>query len=198
MSTSETVEFPVGACPCGQGRIVRSITSQDNPWSGADIFHYIDCRQCAGIWRMEYGRFVDTRTEADYNTATQHERVCREKLHELIEALVNQYFADFGATTVKAEHAEMVRLGITSQNYRQYLKGKNEGFSPAQMCYALKNGEWLMGLALAASQDVDLQRRQAAYETATAATNDASKKIVRLPMPKYRPPGIGPRAGLGE
>jgi hypothetical protein len=130
MSTSETVEFPVGACPCGQGRIVRSVTSQDNPWSSADIFHYIDCRQCAGIWRMENERFLDTRTEADYNTATQHERLCREKLHELIEAHVNRYFADFGAETIKAEHAEMIRLGITSQNYRSTSKAKTKGARP--------------------------------------------------------------------
>ena len=147
---------------------------------------------------MEYGRFVDTRTEADYNKATQHERTCREKLHELIDALVNQYFADFGAKTIKAEHAEMVRLGITSQNYRQYLKGKNDGSSPAQMSHGLKNREWLMGLALTASQDAELQRRQAAHETAKAAIQAASKQIVRVPMPKYRPPGIGRRAGLGE
>jgi hypothetical protein len=59
------------------------------------------------------------------------------------------------------------------------------------MCYALKNREWLTGLALAASQDAELQRRHAAYENAKAATHAASKTIVRLPMPKHRPPGIG-------
>jgi hypothetical protein len=159
MSTSETIEFPVGA---------RRAARATCPWSGADIFHYIDCRECAGIWRIEYGAFVKTSTEADYNEATQRERVSREHLHDLVSSLVNKYFEEFAAKTGKAEHEEMVRLGITSINYRAFLKRKNEGNSPAQLTDALNNLDWLADLARAASMDEELNRRRAAREHADA------------------------------
>jgi hypothetical protein len=37
MSTSETTHSAIGNCPCGNGKIIESYTTQDNPWSSADI-----------------------------------------------------------------------------------------------------------------------------------------------------------------
>jgi hypothetical protein len=31
MSTSETDEYKVGICPCGQGAVMKTIVTQDNP-----------------------------------------------------------------------------------------------------------------------------------------------------------------------
>ncbi len=162
--------------------------SQDNPWSGADIFHYIDCGECAGAWRIEYGAFVKISTEADYNEAMQQERMCRERLHDLVSLLVNKYFQKFAAKTKKAEHDEMVRLGITNMDYRAFLKRKNEGNLPAQLTYALNNLDWLTDLARASSMDEEFNRWLAAREHAEAVTRDAYKKIVRRRLPKHSPP----------
>jgi hypothetical protein len=46
MSTSETDEYKIGKCPCGNGDIIKSVTTQDNPWSGADIYYRVDCDKC--------------------------------------------------------------------------------------------------------------------------------------------------------
>jgi hypothetical protein len=43
MSTSETVDFELGPCPSGGGNIIQSITTQDNPWSSAQVSYSIDC-----------------------------------------------------------------------------------------------------------------------------------------------------------
>jgi hypothetical protein len=102
--------------------------------------------------------------------------------------LINKYFYEFTAKTKKAEHAEMVRLGITCMSYREFLKRKNEGNSPAQMCYALHNRNWVAALARAVSLEEELHRLWVTYEDAEAATHDAYRKIVRRRMPKYPPP----------
>jgi hypothetical protein len=143
---------------------------------------------------MQYGSFVKISTETDYNKATQQERECRACLHDLVSALVNQYFEQFAAKTKKAEHAEMVRLGITSAGYRDFLKRKNEGNSPAQMCSGLNNRDWLTDLARASSVEAELNRLRLAYENAEAATRAACKKIVRRRIPEHRPPMIGDRS----
>jgi len=68
--------------------------------------------------------------------------------------------------------------------YREFLKRKNEGHSPAEMCYALRNLDWLTRLAQASSMDEELNRLRLAYEDAEARTGAAYKKIVRRQIPK--------------
>lgn len=139
---------------------------------------------------MEHSSFVKISTEADYNQAREQEKVCRERLHDLVNSLVNTYFATFAAKTKKAEHEEMVRLGITNSNYRAFLKRKNEGDSPAQLTHASNNPDWLAHLARASSMDEELNRRRAACSHAEAVTRGAYKKIVRRRIPKHPPPVI--------
>src|SRR5579859_4356481 len=121
MSTSETVDFELGPCPCGAGKLVKSITTQDNPWSSADISYSIACASCSQAWRIEGHGLVNVQSEAPYSAAYREERAKHAALNALCGPLVDSYFRVFAAKSKKAEHAEMARLGIYSGNCRNFL-----------------------------------------------------------------------------
>ncbi|RWI57170.1 MAG: hypothetical protein EOR16_16510 [Mesorhizobium sp.] len=120
MSTSETTEFPVANCPCGKGRILKYVTTQDNPWSSADVSYGVDCSQCAREWEItSHGTLTNRESERPYNEAYRAGREIATELHSLVDGLVDQYFEDFGAKTMTAELREMQRLGISKMNIAQ-------------------------------------------------------------------------------
>ena len=185
MSTSETVEFDLCPCPCGSGRIVKSITTQDNPWSTADVHQYINCARCSTEWRLEHNRLTLISSETDYRAAQRNEHFCREQLYALVVPLVDEYFRTFAAKTKKAEHEEMTRLGIFNGNYRDFLQRKRQQ-SGGQICNAFGNLEWLSGLAHAASLGKDFEQAHLAYQRAKAGTSAAANTIVRRRLPEQR------------
>jgi hypothetical protein len=147
MSTSETVDFNKGPCPCGNGALVKHVTTQDNPWSSADIAYTISCAACATTWRVDGNWLTLKSSEQAHDGAWAEELEASSVLDALIHQLVNGYFMTFSAPSKKAEHTEMVRLGITSQSYRQYLEHKRNGDTSASACFARNNESWLYGLA---------------------------------------------------
>ncbi len=156
MSTSETVTFAVGPCPCGAGRIAKHVTTQDNPWSGADICLTIECKVCASEWRLEHSHLVLGRSEIEYHAARKNEESAYKPLRSLVDSLINGYLTAFAAKSKKAELAEMTRLGVTNLPYAQYLKHRAEGKTPAQACHGLRNRPWLINLAGAPSLNNEL------------------------------------------
>lgn len=185
MSTSETVEIELGVCPCGGGNIIQSVTTQDNPWSTADIYQYINCTKCAAEWRLEHRRLVQISSETEYKLARNQELLCRDNLYRVVTPLADEYFKAFAAKTKKAEHEEMVRLGIFNGNYRDFLNRKRGG-SPGNICNALKNPDWVTALARAASMNGELDRLKLEYELAKVRTAVAAKTIVRRPLPELK------------
>lgn len=73
----------------------------------------------------------------------------------------------------------MIRLGISSLSYRQYLEHRATGKSPAAACYGLRNHTWLAGLAAEQTLEEKLSELIATYEKAEKETQNASTKIVR-------------------
>lgn len=179
MSTSETVTFTVEPCPCGAGTIAKHITTQDNPWSGADICFTIECKVCASEWRLEHGHIVLRNSETEYLVARKNEESAYKPLRSLVDSLVEGYLSKFVAKSIKAESTEMTRLGITSLSYAQYLKHRSEGKTPTQACYGLRNRSWLIELATVKSLDNKLEKLLSAHEAAQQATKNAAKKIMR-------------------
>lgn len=179
MSTSETVELELGPCPCGKGRIVKRVTTQDNPWSAADICMALECADCRRAWRLEGDGLVLRTSEADYLQAREAEQRIRQSLHNLVDQLVSEYFDRFAAPTRKAEHKEMMRLGITSMSYPMYLAHRRQGRRMAAACYGLRNTEWLRGLAVARSLESILDNLLNQESAAQEATATASASIVR-------------------
>jgi hypothetical protein len=55
MSTTDIGIVEEGPCPCGKGHIAKQVTTQDNPWSTADVCYSIECADCSGAWRLEHG-----------------------------------------------------------------------------------------------------------------------------------------------
>ncbi|SNC59467.1 hypothetical protein SAMN04487881_0062 [Marinobacter sp. es.048] len=145
MSTSETTEYKVGFCPCGAGEIIKSITTQDNPWSGADISLRINCSKCSSEWRVLYNSLILLSSEQEAIRAGQNLAEIKKQLIAVIEPLFDRYFA--GVKTKKAELAELHRLGISQDNYRAYLEARRKNSSIAQCCKPLSNTGWLRGIA---------------------------------------------------
>jgi len=182
MSTTDTIELPLCPCPCGQGQVIRRITTQDNPWSSADIEDFLKCPHCQPDWQLDGSNFTLRSSATPYREASVAEEKATRALTELVQILVNGYFDRFAAPTKKAQHDEMLRLSITSLNYRQYLSERRKGRSPAQCCWGLNNKAWLQSLAAAQSKETELERLIAASETTRAAASDAYKQIVRRPL----------------
>lgn len=84
MSTSETVEWTLGKCPCGLGEIVNEITTQDNPWSSADSNLFIRCERCASEWRIEHRHLVKKGSDSEYKAAWAHELACAQQVTGLL------------------------------------------------------------------------------------------------------------------
>lgn len=145
MSTSETTEHTVGLCPCGEGEIVKSITTQDNPWSSADISVRINCFKCSSEWRVLYNSLILRSSEQEATRAGQNAAAIEKQLIAVIEPLFDRHFA--GIKTKKAELAELHRLGISQDNYRAYLEARRIKPSIAQCCHPLRNTVWLRSIA---------------------------------------------------
>lgn len=182
MSTSETTTFEVGVCPCGNGRIVKHITTQDNPWSSADIAYEIQCPKCSSEWRLEHRQLILRASEAPYKNARVKEHSEYEKLRVLVDGLVNGYFASFSAPSKKAELAEMQRLGISNHSYNSFLKEKRAGKPPAQLCFGLRNLPWLRRLDEQHGSKKQLSEMLAAWESAKKEGESAYGNIVRQPI----------------
>ncbi len=176
MSTSETYTQTVCECPCGKGSVVKHVTTQDNPWSSADISIELDCTSCAAEWRLEHQSLVLRSSETPYREAQDAEHKAYERLRELVDPLVDDYFARFAAKTKKAEWEEMQRLNIYSGSYRNFLDAKKTK-QPGQIAYGLRNEEWLRELA--GESEVVLNKLLKDRQEAKARTESARSQIVR-------------------
>jgi hypothetical protein len=183
MSTSETDDFELGPCPCGAGKLIQSITTQDNPWSSTDVSYSIDCPSCSRGWRIDGRKLVNVESEAPYNAATREERAKHAALMQLCSPLVDSYFQAFAAKTKKAEHAEMVRLDTYSGSYRNFLKDKAERKACSEITYPLRNLGWLADLAKQAGVSAEFDWRLKEFEDAQKRTSEAYKAIVWQPVP---------------
>jgi hypothetical protein len=185
MSTSETEVITKGKCPCGNGRIVQRITTQDNPWSTADIYYSLECDACSALWRLEHKTLILKSSETGYRLANAKVRQAYDEFRGHVDGLVSAYFADFAASSMKAELAEMVRLGLTTYSYPQYLKHRRKGRTPAGACNPLKSASWL--IAQTSLSGGDRQRLDALihnHDQARQAADVAAALIVRRRFPE--------------
>jgi hypothetical protein len=182
MSTSETIELLIGKCPCGRGQIMKSITTQDNPWSGADYHTFIQCAKCANEWRIEHNHLVKIGSDTEAKAAWDREMNCRIARNKMLSDLVEQYFVRLAAKTRKAEHAEMMRLGIASGSYRDFLKRRSEGRTRGQIANLHGNEGWISQIVREASKEAEFTRLKGALEQAETEREAAGRKIVRRPL----------------
>ncbi len=179
MSTSETDIFNQGPCPCGNGKIVKQVISQDNPWSGVDISYSIDCPTCSRDWRVERRTIVLRSSEKLFDSAFATMSGARSALHELLQSIVEHHFSGFSVPTNKAEHAELERLDLTHMSYRQYLEHKRKGGSISTATAPLKNRAWVQE----AARNLNVEKQlEALFETnsqADRALTEARSQVVR-------------------
>lgn len=181
MSTSETVTFNKGPCPCNDGHIAQHVTTQDNPWSTADICYSIECVKCRGEWRLEGDSpmAVLRSSEPNYYAAQREERLAYDVFSAAASQLIADYFSSFSAKNKKLEHAEMERLNLTSMSYRQYLVHRRNGQAVASACHGQRNTAWLLRQAEACGRQSEVAGLLDRYERAKKASSEAARRIVR-------------------
>ena len=185
LSTSETVEFEVGKCPCGNGAIVKSVTTQDNPWSSADISYSISCTTCSSEWILEYGS-LSSRTESNALRAAENEqRKVEKEIRSMVAPLVDHHFFQLGLPTMAAEHRELLRLGITTGDVRQYRKSRSAGGKKiSEICMPTRNQAWIETLISSAGKSKQYQEAVKCLNQAKAKCREAASKVKRFPIPK--------------
>lgn len=177
MSTQETIKRRAGACPCGAGDVMTSITTQDNPWSSADIYHYLKCEACAREWRVDGGRLVSRAEESLYRQAREEHYAVMDKLDALTGPLVDAYFEQFAAPSMAAEHREMLRLDIATSNIRSFRKDKNAGKKPSELSFARRNMAWLRPLVKRAGLEAEFDALLQELEDADARQDEAYRNV---------------------
>jgi hypothetical protein len=183
MSTSETDEYKIGTCPCGKGAIIRTMITQDNPWSSADISHRIECDACRGEW--ELSRSGDRLTlRSSTITSQQAGKVQMSARHDLdvyVRGLAAKHYAAQKFNTKKAEHAYLVGHGIAVGSYRTYLEDRRR--SPMHgIGYFHKSDAFVNELVVTYGDKAHYETLVAALADSEAASKAASAKIVRQPV----------------
>jgi len=179
MSTSETVTFNSGLCPCGAGHIARHVTTQDNPWSSADISYSIECPDCSREWEIEYRTLVLRSSSADYAIASAAEKAALRPLQALANSIVERHFTGFSLPSKKAEHAKLEQLRLTSMSYRQYLEHVLNGGTVAAAATPLRNRRWLGDAAKEQGVEEQLDALVQAHSQAKETLENTSKQIIR-------------------
>lgn len=177
MSTSETTEYSVGLCPCGEGDIIKTITTQDNPWSSADISVRINCPKCSAEWSVFYNQLILRSSQQVSDKARQELLEIERHLRSVAEPLFEEHFADFSSK--KAELAELHRLGITQETYRSYLDTRKTKPSIVHCCDPLRNIAWLRQLAEQGGRLRELDALLSKHQEARNTCEQASAAIVR-------------------
>ncbi|MDH0116789.1 hypothetical protein N7379_20060 [Rhizobium pusense] len=158
MSTSETITSNIALCPCGKGHICRSVTTQDNPWSGIDISYGIDCGHCSKTWKASDGYLIHLEEERARSVAFDNVLRAQDAVIELMRPEIEDYFGNAKFRTMSSEHREMNRLSLSPRDIRLYRLGRNEGKDFTDLCYPHRNAIWLMRLAVASGKQEILSR----------------------------------------
>lgn len=126
MSTSETDEYRIGICPCGKGSIIKTVVTQDNPWSGADVSYNIDCGQCRADWELSRSgdRLTLRSSVLPSQQAGEVLMEARRDLSAYLRDLAAKHFGTQGLRTKKAEHEYLAGLGMVGGSYRSYLQDR--------------------------------------------------------------------------
>lgn len=161
------------------GQISKRVVSQDNPWSTVDISYSINCPTCSGEWRIKNQSLVLRSSEKLHDAALTAEKAARYALHDLLQKIVNNYFADFSAPTKKAEHTELQRLDLTNMSYREYLEHKRKGGSSCTAAAPLQNRTWTQEAAKLLHVERSLEDLSEAYSQARQVSTHTRTQIVR-------------------
>lgn len=179
MSTSETITFNRGACPCGAGHIAQHVTTQDNPWSGADVSYSIKCVRCCREWRLDDSTLILLSSEVPYLAASKAQEAAAAPLRDLVTTLMTQHFTAFAGRTKKAEHAVLTELRVCKMSYKQYLEHRKRGGTMATAADPRRNAIWLERVAAAQGKLAEWRSLDEAHQAACEQKNVAYKQIVR-------------------
>jgi hypothetical protein len=179
MSTSETDEYKIGKCPCGRGAVTKTVVTQDNPWSGADVSYRIDCDSCRSDWELNRSgdRLTLRRSRVPSEQAGKVLMQARQNLNEYVRDLAAKHFNTLALRTKKAEHAHLSGLGILTGSYRTYLQDRKN--SPMhRVAHPSRNSAFVDTLVTTFGDKAHYDSLSEAIADADAAYRTAAAKIV--------------------
>jgi hypothetical protein len=177
MSLAEAAVFPKGPCPCGHGTIVQHVTSQADPWHGAEFHYSIDCASCAKEWRIEDWNLVQLSSEAGYRAARAKEEGARKEVQALVESLVAGSTASLDAAAKGLEFTERLRLELSNFACKQFFRHCGPAGRSSPECHESCSIPRLLSLAAERSREGELRKLLASYYEAKMIA--AGRKIVR-------------------
>lgn len=178
MSTSETIEFNIAKCPCGKGHIVKEVTSQDNPWSGVDISHYVGCQECRTVWSVRGEHLQNIDDDRQRTEAMRAWIYADEAVLTFMKDEVEDYFGNPKFKNMAQEHREMQQLSLAPRDLRLYRQGRNSGKKYSELCRPAENPAWLLSLAQPVGKADELRKLLAANADAKATWH--SKQVLTI------------------
>lgn len=188
MSTSETTEQNIGTCPCGAGHIVQEVTTQDNPWSTADISYSVSCAECSILWSAGRSTLSSIPDEAERSRLYGAARDLSEKIDALVADEVNAYFGDPRFKNMAQEQREMSRLGLLPRDIRNYRKGRNAGRKFSDLCRPINNPKWLRELVKPCGKADELDVLISKHASAEKAWHSKTVRRITFREDPYRYP----------
>jgi hypothetical protein len=180
VSTSETDEFVVAACPCAKGQVIRTVFSYDNPWSGADVSYRIECEKCRNEWDLSpSGNTLTLRSSlSPWFSADKLQTQARQKTAEYLRILASHHFSKQTFPSKKAEHGWMVSSGLFRGSYQSYLAARKVR-SVYEIVALDPESAFVAQLVNEYGDPRVFDNLRAAEAAAQAATKEASAHIVR-------------------
>ncbi len=162
---------------------MKQVTTQDNPWSSADVSYYLNCNVCQSDWMVENQSLISRKEKVIATKVWEQWRKIVGELDDLIAPLVDKYFHALSLKTKSAELLELERLGIADCDIRSFRKKRNLGQPISAACSARRNIDWVRQLAVNAGVGDLFEKLETNLLVTEQSRENASQAIryVRIP-----------------
>ncbi len=181
MSTSETDEFEVMACPCGAGLVMKYVTTYENAWSGADTTYGISCHKCSKEWSAGRGHLTHLEDDRANTSLFRTLMDAEDAITKFMEPEIDAYFANPKFRDMAKVQREMMRLSLSPRDIRNFRIGRAQGKRYSELCRPFKNRSWLTSLASGVGKAEELSALCDAREAAIAAYETHNVRKIHFP-----------------
>ena len=178
MSRTETDVFNY-PCPCGAGKIEKTVVSTDYIFSSAHVTYQFLCTECTKVWRLDAGELVLKESERPYLEARAAEREIAKEFRKCLNDIVERYFQERHLSNKRAEHDHLVATNLYQKTYATYAKHRNKGTSIRKIVMQEDPVSWIKSIAQALGFSEKLRELELAKSKRAHLSAEAEKLIVR-------------------
>lgn len=153
MLNAETFFKDICPCPCGSGKLVKQTTIPDTPWGRAFVAYRIECLSCHRKFYAREGKVINIEDERKRTEAFGRKLDAEEAVVRLMAPEIEAYFDSDRFRSKASEHREMQRLNLNPRSLVNYRRERADKKSFKDLCYPVRNRDWLVSLAGPSSKD---------------------------------------------